>query len=58
MYIFILPVDATSVFDWGYVCTSCACPCLQFYFNWLKILEGAPVSMVMDGYCLTIVGCR
>ena len=35
--------DATSIFDWGYVCTSCACPCLQFYFNWLSILKGAPV---------------
>ena len=35
--------DATSLFDWGYVCTSCACPCLQFYLNWLIILKGAPV---------------
>ena len=35
--------EAKSLFDWGYVCTSCACPCLQFYLNWLSILKGAPV---------------
>lgn len=39
--------DAKSIFDWGYVCTSCACPCLQFYFNWLSILKGAPVCALM-----------
>lgn len=38
--------DAKSIFDWGYVCTSCACPCMQFYFNWLGILKGAPVCAV------------
>jgi hypothetical protein len=36
--------NAQNVFDFDYLCTSCACPCAQFYFNWLKILEGAPVS--------------
>ncbi len=36
--------NAQNVFDFDHLCTSCACPCAQFYFNWLKILEGAPVA--------------
>jgi hypothetical protein len=43
--------DAKSIFDWGYVCTSCACPCLQFYFNWLSILKGAPVCALHMKTC-------
>jgi len=35
--------EAKEITDWGYVCTSCVCPCVQFYYNWLHILNGAPV---------------
>ena len=48
--------DATSIFDWGYVCTSCACPCLQFYFNWLSILKGAPVCGLHLKTCRCLPG--
>ena len=49
------PQDAGSALDWGYVCTACACPCVQFYINWKKMLTGAPEQRF---YCLSGPCCE